>query len=57
MSARIESKKPIRINEQDLLCKNGCGFYGNTQWQGLCSKCWRDKLRDTQDAGAAKQTK
>lgn len=29
------TKQPsLRINQADLKCKNGCGFYGNADWGG-----------------------
>jgi len=27
------------------LCRNGCGFYGNSQFDGMCSKCYKDAIK------------
>lgn len=29
------TKQPsLRINQADLKCKTGCGFFGNADWEG-----------------------
>ncbi|XP_063239391.1 rab5 GDP/GTP exchange factor [Bacillus rossius redtenbacheri] len=34
------TKNPrLRINQNDLMCKNGCEYYGNSEWDGYCSQC------------------
>lgn len=40
------SKTPsLRIDVADLKCKNGCGYFGNDEWEGYCSKCHREYLQ------------
>ncbi|GFU76806.1 hypothetical protein TNCV_4519631 [Trichonephila clavipes] len=45
--------KPIATLRESLMCKNGCGFYGNPEWLGYCSQCHREinqKIKPGQSA-------
>lgn len=39
-----EGQPRLRIANDSLMCKNGCDFFGNKNWNNLCSKCYRKDL-------------
>ena len=45
----------MESNQQPLLCRMGCGYFGNAATEGMCSKCFRDNQRRKSQQGQQQQ--
>ena len=45
-------ESPSQSNQAQL-CRNGCGFYGSSKNDGMCSICYKDTVQKKSNSGKA----
>mmetsp|Transcript_5240 Transcript_5240/g.8281 ORF Transcript_5240/g.8281 Transcript_5240/m.8281 type:complete len:169 (-) Transcript_5240:119-625(-) len=45
-----QSQTTTNTPSEPVLCKLGCGFFGNNATGGYCSKCWRDVQKTKEES-------
>jgi len=45
-------KSAVDFDTKNLLCKANCGYFGNPEWNGFCSKCHKDRANSKLDSNS-----
>jgi hypothetical protein len=48
MSSQQQQNRAFYLDQSSLQCKAGCGFFGNPEWFGYCSICFKQQQQHQQ---------
>lgn len=51
---KMNNGTSFQQSDKQILCTNGCGFFGTAAMMNLCSKCYRDRRLKEEQAASAK---